>query len=377
LQPFQVNGFEADFELGATEPIADGMTISLPTTVLNEIGQTAQLQVTADLPTGGTRDVTNADAGTNYSSSSPNVATVSEDGLVTAVMSGTAMISASNEGALAIVRMIVSLSGDSDGDGIADDLEVAIGLDPDNPADALEDFDFDGLTNGQEAALGTDIDNGDTDFDGLADGAEVDAGTDPLDSDSDDDGLIDGLETNPTGDDDGDGLINALDPDRDDDGLSDGVENAIAGNPTNAQPDQDSDNDGLSNIDEVTRGTDPTDRDTDDDGLWDGNEVAGGCDPLLFDAPTIVIGRVVDAFDVPVAGAVLSGYALRLSKQAASRSNANGTFQLPGMTVCGGVQVSAQAFSGGGELWRSVCAPALANRRRYRHELPTGSPARR
>jgi len=350
LQPFQYNGFDGNIELSDSEPIADGMSIAAPTTVLTEIGQTMQLSVAANLPDGGTRDVTGSAAGTNYSSSNAKVATVSADGLVTAVMSGLSMISASNEGALAIIRVFVTLGGDSDGDGIPDELEVALGMNPDNPADALEDFDFDGLNNAEEVALGTDIENEDTDSDGLADGAEVALGTDPLDADSDDDGLIDGLESNPGSDDDGDGAINALDPDRDNDGLSDGVEQTIAGNPNSAAPDGDADNDGLTNIDEVARGTNPVDRDTDDDGLWDGTEVGGGCDPLVFDAPTIVVGRVVDEDGVALPDVPLAGYALRMSNQVASRSRTDGTFELPGMTVCGGAQVRGLSFRDGVDL---------------------------
>ena len=64
----------------------------------------------------------------------------------------------------------------------------------------------------------------DTDGDGLSDALEIAIGTDPNDADTDDDGVIDGLEANPTSDTDGDGLINALDPDSDDDGLFDGTE---------------------------------------------------------------------------------------------------------------------------------------------------------
>jgi hypothetical protein len=350
LQPFQYNGFDAAIELKDNVPIADGMRIAPVAPILGEIGQQVQLEVTADLPNGDVRPATLAETGTNYSSSNSSVATVSTDGLVTAVMSGVAMVSAANEGALAIVRVIVTLGGDSDGDGIADDVEVALGMDPDNPADALEDFDLDGLTNGAEAAIGTDIDNDDTDFDGLRDGDEINTGTDPLDADSDNDGLLDGLETNPTDDDDDDGLINALDPDRDNDGLPDGVEDDLVGNPTGAGPNNDNDSDGLTNIDEIDHGTDPANRDTDADGLWDGSEVHGGCDPLVFDAPTIVVGRIVDSSDVPVAGAVLSGYAHRISSRVMGRSQSDGTFQLPGTTVCGSVQVSGKAFFDGRAL---------------------------
>jgi hypothetical protein len=54
------------------------------------------------------------------------------------------------------------------------------------------DSDGDGLVNSQELALGTDPFSTDTDGDGLLDGEEEAAGTDPLDPDSDGDGIPDG-----------------------------------------------------------------------------------------------------------------------------------------------------------------------------------------
>jgi len=94
-----------------------------------------------------------------------------------------------------MISIQVSPGGvDSDGDGIPDDVEVALGLDPHNPVDAQEDFDRDGLTNLQEYQLGTDIRKADTDGDGLTDGQEVALGTSPLLRDTDGDGISDGLE---------------------------------------------------------------------------------------------------------------------------------------------------------------------------------------
>ncbi|HJW69776.1 MAG TPA: hypothetical protein VJ829_10500 [Candidatus Binatia bacterium] len=57
---------------------------------------------------------------------------------------------------------------DSDGDGIPDGDEIAMGLDPDNP-----DTDGDGLTDGQEIHGCTDPKNPDVDNDGYGDGVEV------------------------------------------------------------------------------------------------------------------------------------------------------------------------------------------------------------
>lgn len=63
---------------------------------------------------------------------------------------------------------------DSDGDGIADADELAMGLDP-----AKSDSDGDGLSDGDEKSMGTDPSRADTDGDGVLDGDEILQGTDP------------------------------------------------------------------------------------------------------------------------------------------------------------------------------------------------------
>ncbi|MEE9336257.1 MAG: hypothetical protein V3U65_19380 [Granulosicoccaceae bacterium] len=73
---------------------------------------------------------------------------------------------------------------DTDGDGITDLDELAAGLDPANPDDALSDLDGDGLTNAEELVLGTDPANADTDNDGIPDGYEVVSGFDPTQNDA-------------------------------------------------------------------------------------------------------------------------------------------------------------------------------------------------
>ncbi len=86
--------------------------------------------------------------------------------------------------------------------------ELANGLNPNDPTDALEDPDMDGLNNKQEL---------------------IDFGTDPNDPDSDGDGIEDGEETVP-GD---DGFVtNPLLVDTDGDGLRDGLEIATGSDPT-------------------------------------------------------------------------------------------------------------------------------------------------
>lgn len=108
---------------------------------------------------------------------------------------------------------------DTDGDGLSDDEELAIGSDPLN-----RDYDADGILDGEEVYLyGTDPLNNDTDGDGLLDGDEVYLyGTDPLSADTDGDGLSDTDEL----------FIYGTDPlrwDTDGDGVSDGDEIFVHG----------------------------------------------------------------------------------------------------------------------------------------------------
>ena len=208
------------------------------------------------------------------------------------------------------------LNPDTDGGGVSD---------------GSEDFDLDGEVDpgeGDPNEADDDADIIDTDGDGLSDGVEIAIGSDPNDADSDDDGVPDGDEPNPTDDTDGDGLINVLDPDSDNDGLFDGTEmgrdcdgegtdesagrcrpDADGGDtttdPLNADTDgggvsdgsedanlngevdpgeldpndasddedvEDSDGDGLSDDLEEFLGSDPNDADSDDDGVPDGQE---------------------------------------------------------------------------------------------------------
>lgn len=66
--------------------------------------------------------------------------------------------------------------------------------------------------------------NIDSDGDGVSDALELAIGAKPFDADSDDDGVLDGKEPNPTDDADGDGTLNILDTDSDEDGIYDGTE---------------------------------------------------------------------------------------------------------------------------------------------------------
>jgi hypothetical protein len=184
-----------DIDFNVVQPIPQKLTLTAPAATLSAVGATVQLQAMATYPDGTVRDVTVGDSGTDYRTSNAAIATVSGDGLVTARASGTVILSALNEGTLAVLRLQVVTSGDTDGDGIPDDYELAHGFDPNNPIDALEEPDGDGLTNLEEYRLGTDPRNPDSDGDGLKDGEEVNVyHTNPLLYDTDGDGIGDGLE---------------------------------------------------------------------------------------------------------------------------------------------------------------------------------------
>lgn len=180
LQPNLTNGLEP-VVLGAASPIPASLSMRGPIAPITGAGETVQLQVLGTLPDGTPVDLTAAATGTNYRSSNPQIATVTVDGSLTAQASGGLVVTATNEGAVGLLRLRVQLTGDSDGDGIADDLELSLGLDPNNRADGFADLDGDGLTNSEEAALGTGLADLDSDGDGLRDGLEVLTGSDPLD----------------------------------------------------------------------------------------------------------------------------------------------------------------------------------------------------
>ena len=225
-------------------------------------------------------------------------------------VSGTARSFAGNTSEFGTNLSVTLVTVDSDGDGLSDDEEVALGTDPNNP-----DTDGDLLDDGEEVnvqgtdPLDPDTDNGgvndgtevlvdgtdpldpaddrvpavDTDGDGLTDDVEIGLGTDPNDPDTDGDLLDDGVEVNVHGTD-------PLDADTDDGGVSDGTEVLIDGtDPLDPSddllPPVDTDGDGLVDDDEVAvYGTDPNNPDTDGDGLSDGEEVLVHLtDPLLPD----------------------------------------------------------------------------------------------
>src|SRR5215831_3953865 len=199
-----------NIKFGSLDDIPQSLSLGATSTTLNGGGNTLQLSVQALYSDSTTKDVSSVSSGINYSSSNPAIATITPNGLVTAVSSGNALITARKDGASTMIVINVVTSGDSDGDGIPDDYELAHGLNPNDPTDAAEDQDGDGLSALREYQLGTDPRNADTDGDGISDGEEVTPGADgyitnPLLSDTDGDGLPDGVEvtvgsnpTNPT-----------------------------------------------------------------------------------------------------------------------------------------------------------------------------------
>jgi len=182
------------------DPIPSSLiVIPSGSSIINGLGTTLQLAITANYPDDSTQNVTAATSGINYSSTNPSLVSVTADGLLTAAASGSALISARKDGAVIVKQVTVVTTGDSDNDGLPDDYEIANGLNPNDPIDAAEDQDVDGLSALEEFNLGTNPNQNDTDDDGISDGEEVVAGedgfiTNPLNRDSDGDGLSDGLE---------------------------------------------------------------------------------------------------------------------------------------------------------------------------------------
>ena len=182
------------------DPIPSSLTITPPgASIINGSGTTLQLAVTAHYPDASSQDVSASTSGINYSSTNPNLVSVTADGLLTSAASGSALISARKDGAVVVKQVTVVTTGDADNDGLPDDYEIANGLNPNDPVDAAEDQDGDGLSALEEFNLGTDPNQSDTDGDGLSDGEETVAGadgfiTDALNRDTDGDGLSDGLE---------------------------------------------------------------------------------------------------------------------------------------------------------------------------------------
>lgn len=131
------------------------------------------------------------------------------------------------------VRLEADVTGlaDNDNDRLPATWEVDNHLSDSNAADAASDRDGDGLTALQEYNQGvnsTDPNRWDTDGDGLSDGQERALGTDPLSPDTDKDGISDGDEVN------GSPSSSPLLADTDGDGAWDILERRMGTSPTNA-----------------------------------------------------------------------------------------------------------------------------------------------
>jgi len=78
---------------------------------LTEPGQTIPVRITATYADGTTDDLTPQSAGTSYRISNPAIATIDQDGLVTALTDGSVFVTAVNQGATAVTQLNVSLDG--------------------------------------------------------------------------------------------------------------------------------------------------------------------------------------------------------------------------------------------------------------------------
>ncbi|WP_136465459.1 Ig-like domain-containing protein [Flagellimonas onchidii] len=205
-----------------------------------------------------------------WTSDNLSVATVN-NGLVSTISSGSATITVTTDDGGYSDTVLISVYDDTDGDGVADNLEAsaAEALDPCLPVQAAGYTGYDAANAIWAAA--------DCDGDGLINSVEVTNGTDPyLLVDTDGDGIDDDNETN-----DGTDLNDPCDPVQ-----GAGYTGYDSANAIWAAAD--CDGDGVVNGDEATNGTDPyqASGDTDGDGIDDDNETNDGtdlndpCDPV-------------------------------------------------------------------------------------------------
>lgn len=283
-EPFQIRQGETFFveelTISDTPPtVPASVIVELDEPVLTDpvLGQTTQARVTIVLADGSTLDVTDTPCGTTFRTSNLDVASVDSTGLVTAVGRGVAFITATNEGATGVARIVVAPADPlttvegfvllEDGTPV-EGAEVTV-LGQGVSALTLADGSFaipdvstqlGLLTARAEKTIGSDVLTGATAGLTPVRGGITDAGIIVLDTivqDRDEDCLPDDLELALGLDPD--------DPDTDGDGIPDGEE--------------DFDGDGLSNCLEAQLCTDPADIDTDDDGISDFIEILIGTDP--------------------------------------------------------------------------------------------------
>ncbi len=112
-EPFQFAAGQA-FNVGqmtitdTAPPFPQTIMAAIDEPVLTELGVTTSLRVTGTLIDGSEIDVSLREAGTTYRTSNPAVATIDQDGTVTAQGAGTAFLTALNEGATSVDQVIVA-----------------------------------------------------------------------------------------------------------------------------------------------------------------------------------------------------------------------------------------------------------------------------
>ncbi|WP_281561221.1 Ig-like domain-containing protein [Thalassomonas sp. RHCl1] len=112
------------------DPVPVSIEISSPALELTPEANGVQLVTTGTLPDGTEIDITLADTGTFYLVSNPAIATVSDDGFINAVSSGTLLVTATHEGVIATIQLTVNLTLDADDDGLPDDFESLNAVNP-------------------------------------------------------------------------------------------------------------------------------------------------------------------------------------------------------------------------------------------------------
>ena len=159
---------------GALSTVSTSLAVQSSQNTFTAQGQTAQLQVTANLQGGGTLDITGSPC-TGYTSSNSFFATVNGAGLVTVnnmpLFPSTLLITVASEGVVGTFSFQLQPNTDVDGDGMPNDYELRNGFNPNFAGDAAQDADGDGLTNLQEFQQTLAPRDPDTDRDGISDGA--------------------------------------------------------------------------------------------------------------------------------------------------------------------------------------------------------------
>ncbi|WP_114327548.1 Ig-like domain-containing protein [Candidatus Colwellia aromaticivorans] len=119
-----------DISFTQDDPVPVSINITSPALELTPLANGAQLVTTGTLPDGTEIDLTLENSGTFYLVSNPAIATVSSDGFVLAVSSGTALVTATHEGVIATIQLMINLTLDADEDGLPDDYETLNSVNP-------------------------------------------------------------------------------------------------------------------------------------------------------------------------------------------------------------------------------------------------------